>query len=320
MKIAILGAGAMGSLFGGKLSAVEGCRVLLYDIDRDHMNQIARQGLVIESAGASPALTVHPEATSSPERVRGADVLIVFVKANATAEVAARFSRLAGPAALAVTLQNGLGNEEILRTYFGAARTAAGVTSEGATFLGPGRIRHAGQGSTHLAMSDRNNPRLRPLVSLFNSAGFETHVAEEVDSLIWSKLIVNVGINALTALLGLPNGRLPDLEQARVLMAELVAEAAAVASALGIRLTFADPLESVLQVARRTAANRSSMLQDFDRNRPTEIDMINGAVVREAEKLGIPVPVNRTVTRLIRALETARLERRETAPGGPALP
>jgi 2-dehydropantoate 2-reductase len=103
------------------------------------------------------------------------------------------------------------------------------------------------------------------------------------------------------------------------LMAELVAEAAAVASALGIRLTFTDPLESVLQVARRTAANRSSMLQDFDRNRPTEIDMINGAVVREAEKLGIPVPVNRTVTRLVRALETARLERRETAPGGPAL-
>jgi 2-dehydropantoate 2-reductase len=317
MKIAILGAGAMGSLFGGKLSTAGGCRVLLYDSNQAHVRRIAREGLIIETADGSPGLTVHPEAATSPGEVRGADVMIVFVKANATAEVAARFARLAGPSTLAVTLQNGLGNREILCEHFGEERTAAGVTSEGATFLGPGRIRHAGRGSTHLAMSAGSNDRLKPLLRLLAEAGFETHIEEEVDSLIWSKLIVNVGINALTALLGVPNGGLLDHEPVREMMAELVAEAVAVASARGIRLTFPDPLETVFQVARRTAANRSSMLQDFDRNRPTEIDMINGAVVREADKLGIPVPVNRTVTRLVRALEAARPGSRRDAPDGP---
>ena len=116
----------------------------------------------------------------------------------------------------------------------------------------------------------------------------------------------------------MPNGRLLELNQVRELMAELVAEAATVASARGIRLTFTDPLETVFQVARRTASNRSSMLQDFDRKNPTEIGMINGAIVREAEKLGIPVPVNRTVTRLVRALEAGH--QRKDAPAGPEHP
>jgi 2-dehydropantoate 2-reductase len=318
MKIAILGAGAMGSLFGGKLCTVPGCRVLLYDINQDHIGRIVREGLVIEASDGSAGRTVYPGAAGSPAEVRGADVLIVFVKANATEEVAARFAEAAGPSTLAVTLQNGLGNEEILRSHFGAGRTAAGVTSEGATFLGPGRIRHAGHGSTHLCMSDRDNAKLKDLARLLAAAGFDTHIEEDVVSLIWSKLIVNVAINALTAMLGVPNGRLLELDQARELMAELVAEAVAVASARGIRLTYKNPLETVFQVAHRTASNRSSMLQDFDRKKPTEIDMINGAIVREAEKLGIPVPVNRTVTRLIRALEAGH-QRRE-APAGPEHP
>lgn len=318
MKIAILGAGAMGSLFGGKLSTVPGCSVLLYDINQDHIGRIVREGLVIEASDGSAGRTVHPGATGSPAEVRGADVLIVFVKANATEKVAARFAEAAGPSTLAVTLQNGLGNEEILRSHFGAARTAAGVTSEGATFLGPGRIRHAGHGSTHLCMSDRDNGKLKDLARLLTAAGFDTHIEEDVVSLIWSKLIVNVAINALTAMLGVPNGRLLELYQVRELMAELVAEAVTVASARGIRLTFTDPLETVFQVAHRTASNRSSMLQDFDRKKPTEIDMINGAIVREAEKLGIPVPVNRTVTRLIRALEAGH--QRRDAPAGPEHP
>ena len=317
MKIAVLGAGAMGSLFGGRLSAVKNCRVLLYDINKEHLDTIARQGLAIEAADAS-ARTFHPEVAASPADVRGSDVFIVFVKANATKEVAERFAPFAGPETLALTLQNGLGNAEVLSSRFGEARTAAGVTSEGATYLGPGRIRHAGRGFTYLAMSDGDNSKLAPLSELLSAAGFENHLETEVDSLIWSKLIVNVGINALTALLGVPNGRLLDLEKARELMADLVAEASAVAAARGVRLTFADPLKAVLEVARKTADNRSSMLQDVDRDRPTEIDMINGAVVREADQLGISVPVNRTLTRLVSALELARREPGEAGQAPPA--
>jgi 2-dehydropantoate 2-reductase len=123
---------------------------------------------------------------------------------------------------------------------------------------------------------------------------------------VWSKLIVNVGINALTAIMRQPNGRLLDFDETKAVMADLVAEAMAVARARGVRITHADPLATVYEVAKKTGANRSSMLQDFDRNRLSEIDFINGAIVREAAAAGVAVPVNATVTRLIKALEKGR--------------
>jgi 2-dehydropantoate 2-reductase len=210
-----------------------------------------------------------------------------------------------------VTVQNGLGNEAILKSHFGPERTAAGVTAQGATFLGPGRVRHAGRGPTHVCMSDRNNGRLAPLVEALNRAGLETHLEEEIENLIWSKLIINVGINALTALVGVPNGQLLGSEATAGLLGELVEEAVKVARALGVRLAYEDPLARVREVAELTGKNRSSMLQDFDNRRATEIDFINGAVVREAEARGISVPVNRTVTQLIKAVEARFRRERE---------
>jgi 2-dehydropantoate 2-reductase len=157
-----------------------------------------------------------------------------------------------------------------------------------------------------MSMSDGKNERLDVLAAAFTDAGFETHVETDVAALVWSKLVINVGINALTALTSQTNGRLLDSEEMKSLMGELVKEAVTVARARGISLTYADPLVTVFDVARKTGANRSSMLQDFDRKRPSEIDFMNGAIVREAAKLGIPVPVNTTITRLIKAFEKAR--------------
>lgn len=302
MKIAILGAGAMGSLFGGKL-ALAGTDVVLYDINREHIDRVRAQGLEIEESADGSRRTARPAATAEPREARGADVLVVFVKSTGTEAVAAQFRDIASPGSIVVTLQNGLGNEEIIRRHFGAERTAAGVTSQGATFLGPGRVRHAGSGPTHLGMSDRANERLGPFVEALNRAGLEAHIAERVERLVWGKLIVNVGINALTALLGVTNGRLPELEDTRALMRELVEEALNVARAAGVEIGLTDPVQAVFEVAEKTGRNRSSMLQDFDRRRPSEIDFINGAILREAGRLGIDVPVNRTVTRLVRALD-----------------
>ena len=183
------------------------------------------------------------------------------------------------------------------------------MTSQGATFLGPGRIRHAGKGPTHIAMADGSHRRLVAFATALAQAGFETHVEADVAGLVWSKLVINVGINALTALTGRQNGRLLDLEETRSLMADLVAEAVAVAKARGVTLTYADPLATVYDVAKKTGANRSSMLQDFDRGRETEIDFMNGAIVREAAELGIPVPVNAAVTRLVKAIDRFRAEK-----------
>jgi 2-dehydropantoate 2-reductase len=155
-------------------------------------------------------------------------------------------------------------------------------------------------------MSDGRNERLSGLAEALDRAGFETHLEKDVAALVWGKLIVNVGINALTALIGQTNGRLLEFEETKAVMADLVAEAVSVARALGIPIAYDDPFATVCEVARRTGANRSSMLQDFDRGRETEIGVMNGAIVREAERLGMPAPVNATIARLIKALDRMR--------------
>jgi 2-dehydropantoate 2-reductase len=308
-KIGIVGAGAMGSLFGGRLSQA-GQEVLLYDINREHVQAIQREGLIIEDLASGQKELCRPAATTKAEDLGDAGILVIFVKSAATEMVAQLFSEITGGNTIAVTMQNGLGNEGILKKYFSEARTAAGVTSQGATFLGPGQIRHAGRGPTHLCMSDRDNGKLRGFIDALNEAGLESDLEENIDDLIWSKLIINVGINALTALTGLPNGRLLDYEDCKALTADLVAEAVNVAGKKGVHLTYDDPLQMVYQVAEKTGGNRSSMLQDFDRNRKSEIDFINGAIVREAESIGLEAPINRALTRLVRIHDALHGEQR----------
>jgi 2-dehydropantoate 2-reductase len=313
VKIGVVGAGAMGSLFGGKL-ARSGQEVLLFDVNRAHMERVREQGLVIEELATGRRESCHPRATTEPKELRDAEVLLVFVKSWATEAVSRQIAPIAAAGSIAITLQNGLGNESILKHSFGPERTAAGVTSQGATFLGPGLIRHAGRGPTHLCASDGRNDKLAGFAAALNAAGLETRLESSIDSLVWSKLVINAGINALTALTGLPNGRLLELPETRELMAALVSEAAAVAAARGIALAYPDPVETTRTVARDTGGNRSSMLQDFDQRRPSEIDSINGAVLREAEALGLPAPVNRAVTLLVRAMDALHAQAQGAAP------
>lgn len=303
MKISIIGSGAMGSLFGGSL-ALAGQDVVLYDIYKEHVDAINASGLSIEDAATGQVTIVHPRASTDPASVAGSDVFIIFVKSTTTEEAAATFQSYAKPSTIALTLQNGLGNEEILRRHFGPGRTAAGVTSQGATFLGPGKIRHAGKGPTHMSMADGDQAKLKGLAAALQTAGFEIYVDDAVASMVWSKLVINVGINALTALLGVTNGRLLDYPDIKAVMADLVAEAMAVAKARGVKLNYADPLATVYDVAAKTGANYSSMLQDFMKNRASEIDFMNGAIVREGKALGVPVPVNETLARLVRTLDS----------------
>jgi len=309
MKIGIVGAGAMGSLFGGRLFQ-SGHQVMLYDINKEHVEAIRKEGLIIENLDSGKQEICRPAATTRAEDLKAVEILIIFVKSAATEAVARQFSEITGVGTIAVTMQNGLGNEAILKQHFGEQRTAAGVTSQGATFLGPGRIRHAGRGSTHLCMSDRDNEKLEEFVAALNQAGMDTELEKNIDDLIWSKLTINVGINALTALTGLPNGRLLEFPECKALMADLVAEAVRVAEKRGVHLTYPDPLEMVYVVAEKTGGNRSSMLQDFDRGRRSEIDFINGAILREAEALDLEVPVNRAVTRLVRVLDAVHVEKK----------
>jgi 2-dehydropantoate 2-reductase len=195
-----------------------------------------------------------------------------------------------------------VGNRELLAAALGAERVGQGVTSLGATLLEPGRVRHAGQGATVFGAAP-DPAAMADLAALFNACGLPAELSDDLDTLVWGKLVVNAGINALTALLRVPNGVLADAPAARDLLAAAVAEAAAVAQARGTPLPYADPLEHVLAVARATGANRSSMLQDALRGSPTEIATINRAVAREGARLGIPTPVNSLLSALVEALD-----------------
>jgi 2-dehydropantoate 2-reductase len=202
-----------------------------------------------------------------------------------------------------LTLQNGLGNEDVICNQIDRRKVMLGITGHGATLLRPGHIRHAGWGKTFIGELDHQiTERALRIAQMFCRAGIETEVSPNIHDHVWGKLLVNVGINALTALTGFKNGQLVDYPETMRLMERLVSEAAEVARRKGAHIE-ENPIDRVRRVAEATRENRSSMGQDFDHRRQTEIDAINGAIVREAQELGIPVPFNQAVTDLVKAIE-----------------
>ena len=300
MHTVIVGAGAMGSLFGGKLSSVT--QVTLLDPWEEHVAALRRGGLTIVELDGSET-NVPLTATTDPAAVEPADLVILFVKSHATRDASEQAGRFLSPNGLALTLQNGIGNAETMAEVLGPDRVVAGVTSHGATLLGPGHVRHAGTGPTHLCTRPELADRLTAVAATFEQARFEIHISQDLDTLVWGKLVINVGINALTAILRVPNGQLVEIPAARTLMALAVEEAVAIARARGIDLPYSDPLGRVEQVARATGTNRSSMLQDVMRGAPTEIGVINEAIVDEGKRLGLDAPVNEALSLMVRAIE-----------------
>jgi len=288
MHLTIAGTGAMACLFGARLAPV--ARVTLTGSWADGIAAIRDSGIAVEGCQERTVTRVAAVAWGAP--IEPADLVLVLVKAWQTEEVARHLERLLKPGAVALTLQNGLGNLEAL-----GPRACLGVTYEGATLLGPGRVQPGGTGPTWIAGPEWT-------VHLLQRAGMvaEQVGPERVDSLLWGKLVVNCGINALTAILGDRNGELLRRQDAVLLMQRAAVECAAVAEARGISLQFPDPAEKAREVALLTAGNRSSMLQDVLRGAPTEIEAINGAVARWGERLGVPTPVNEVLYRLVRAL------------------
>lgn len=299
MKVAILGSGAMGSLYGGML-AEGGCDVTLIDIWKEHMDRVNASGLSIEGVSGDRVIP-SLRGVTDPKDAGEADLVIVFVKATATKTAMEGARSLLGQKTVVLTLQNGLGNVEKLAEVIGESRILAGITGDGCTLLGPGRIRHAGQGDTILGeLNGEITERLKRITSVLKESGFSAKMSENVSGLIWTKLLANVGINALTALTGLRNGKLLDYPETEELLRLAVHEAVAVAEKKGIRLEVEDPVEHCREIACRTAQNRSSMLQDVGAHRQTEIEVINGAIAEQGARLGVPAPVNHVLTNLVK--------------------
>jgi len=302
MKIAVVGAGAMGSLFGAMLTEA-GNEVWLYDVWLEHVETINQDGLRIEREGVTR--TVEIRATADPQQIGQAELVLIFVKSSRTNLAAETAQTIAGSNGSVMTLQNGMGNADVVAEFIEPERILAGTTSHGATLLGPGSIRHAGSGPTTIgawSQTEDGLQRAGQMAELFNRAGIKTESVADVRSVVWNKLLINIGINAITALTSIKNGQINDLEITRKLSRSAVAEAVNVARAENIKVQD-DALDRVFKVAEATALNRSSMGQDVDNRRQTEIAAINGFIVREAKRLGLAAPVNFTLTALIQTLE-----------------
>lgn len=308
LNIAIFGVGAMGSLFGSRLSRSDSRstptpNVTLIGNWAEQIETVRRDGLTItypDGRQTHHTLLI----TNNLAQVPPADIVLILVKSYQTARAAWQAAQILRPDGLAITLQNGLGNLEILAKAVGPQRAGLGITAQGATMLAPGQLYHAGQGPTHLAkIPSQQGKRLAEVAALFNAAGLETTLVDNADSLVWGKLAINAGINPLTALLEVPNGELAKNDNWREVMAAAASEVAEVAAAQGIQLPFADPARRTADVSQATASNRSSMLQDVSRAAPTEIDAISGAVVRIGKLLGVPTPVNEFLLRMVKNKE-----------------
>jgi 2-dehydropantoate 2-reductase len=298
----IVGTGAMACLFAARLSAA-GIDVTMLGTWPEGLEALSRYGVrVVEADGTEQSYPVRVARDAQAES--GFDYALVLVKSWQTGRAAWQLEACLSPEGLALTLQNGAGNYELLSQTLGSGRVALGVTTIGANLLGPGCVRPAGSGA--ITLSEQRDPpgpsSLSGLAELLRRAGFPVEFVSNANGLLWGKLVINAAINPLTALLGVPNGELLEREAARALMAEVAREAAAVAASLAIQLPYDDPVAAVEAVALRTAANRSSMLQDVERQAPTEIEAICGAIVRAGEQASLPTPLNRTLWLLIRAL------------------
>lgn len=305
MHFLIVGPGAMGCLFAARLSNA-GYDVTLLDYIEERAEEINRQGISVEGVTGKYVVNVPSLAGNIQTQP---DYVLICVKSTKTRAAGETIKPWLSPKAVVATLQNGVGNLEILEDIFGKERVLGGITAEGATVLGWGKIRHAGQGSTIFGPKGGEGSPSGRIVEAFNRAGFKASSSDNVEGLIWGKLIINIGINALTAITGLKNGRLPELEGTGQVMEKAVEEAVLVAKAKGIELPYEDPLERVKDVCRNTAGNLASMLQDVLNHKTTEVDFINGAIVRQGESLGIPTPVNLTLSCLVKTIQETYEER-----------
>jgi len=294
----------MGCLVAGLLLEA-GHEVWLLDCFAGRARQLARSGVRLEGIGGTR--TVYPHVTTRTDHIGGVDLVFILVKAYDTAAAARSASELSVESTQVITLQNGYGNAETIQHSASVSGVIAGATSHGATHLGVGHIRHAGAGNTIIGrLGAEPDERLRQVASLLTAAGIETETSARIETALWRKLAINAAINPLTALTRLRNGQLLESPATLELLDAVVEETEGILSRADVRLPGPAMAEQVRAVCRTTATNRSSMLQDIENGRRTEIDAINGTLVALATDLGLDAPINELLTNLVSAIPERR--------------
>ncbi|MFA5093357.1 MAG: 2-dehydropantoate 2-reductase [Candidatus Omnitrophota bacterium] len=303
MKIVVVGGGAIGCLFAAFLTKSKE-EIWLLDKNKDAAAKINATGISLE--GVSGNWNAKIKVSANPVEIGKADLILICVKSFNTKQAIEQIKPILGESTKILTLQNGIGNVEIISEMVGEEKVIAGITSQGTTLIDTGKIHHAGIGETIIGVIDGKTPvELRSIREIFNKVGLETKMTRDIKSLIWSKLIINVGINALTAITRLPNGKLTEYEGTRRILRDAVTEAVRIVKRKRIKLIFDDPLAKVEAVCESTASNHSSMLQDVLRKKRTEIDFINGVIVRLGQEMGINVPTNKLLLDLVKTIEAS---------------
>ncbi|HTD38492.1 MAG TPA: 2-dehydropantoate 2-reductase [Candidatus Limnocylindrales bacterium] len=299
MRIGIVGAGALGTLFGQRLAASN--EVVLLERKRDVVDAVRTRGLTVDGESRKAY------ATSEPRELFGVQVLFVFVRATDTLRALRPFTAELSPATAIVSLQNGLGNEEAIKASLGGAiPLAIGATTESALTVGPGEVHRIGDGTTVLGTAGASPEVINRVVRLLVDAGLRASAAYDIRPHLWGKLIANAAINPVAALLERPNGVVLSDAHAGEVARSLAQEAATVANAMRIPLPFTDPWTYVRTIVEQTAELDNSMLYDLRAGTPTEIDFINGAVVAAGRRAAVPTPYNETLTALVKAREATR--------------
>jgi 2-dehydropantoate 2-reductase len=299
MRITVVGAGAMGGSYGGLL-ALAGHEVSLIDAWQAHVDAIERDGLRVDGVRGDHRVRV---AASSGLIGEGAELAIVFVDANNTAAAAATVVRVLAQGGFAITFQNGIGNVETLQAALGKERVLGGSSMCSAASRGPGHVALTHLGRTTIGETDGvARPRTLALAEALRGAGFETESAPDVMAVIWEKFVLNCSINAIAATTGLRGGEIARLPELAAFQSRIVAEVMAVTEAKGIRLPTPD-LPAKIKAHSRKKFNKPSMLQHVEAGRRTEIDALNGALLREAAALGVPTPCNEALVALLKGRE-----------------
>jgi 2-dehydropantoate 2-reductase len=305
MKIAVVGAGAMGSVYAALL-AKAGNEVWAVDVWQEHIEAIRANGLHIE--GASGDNTVPVNATTDAAEVGACDLVILATKARHVSAAAASIEAMLAPDASVLTIQNGLGSGDAAAAALGAARVSVGVAGGfGAKMLGPGHARHEGMELIRLGeMAGPVTPRLEAIAAVWSEAGFKVKCFDDIHQLIWEKLICNGTFSAVCTLTDLTAGGVLDDPDAWAVASACATEGAAVARAKGVTLDFDDAVAYVHAFGAKIRGGRPSMWQDMDAGRPGEIDAINGAIAAAGKAAGVATPTHDTLTALVRAAEVAR--------------
>lgn len=314
MNIHVIGAGAIGKLLAAKLAPLQPeIKLKLVTHHRTQAEAINRSGLVLQREGRDTTRAIRALSWPEYEAVEAdlpADAVFLAVKQqHLRAAMLDTVSGKLGPGGIVVAWMNGIGHETLLSVAPGSARSALAITSEAALSPGPATVAHTGTGRTTLGLLQDGLPMaadtLREVGKCLMQAGFATRLSNDIGTEAWNKLVINAVINPLTAIYGISNGDLLTSPHLRRKMRLLFQEARAVAASAGVNVDNA-LWDQLLEVCRRTARNRSSMLQDVAAGRKTEVDWINGSLIRAAERYGLDVPGHRAVFDAVRGIENTR--------------